>query len=374
MIKDKLNVVILIRSLNICVGGVQIMATKIANELSNRNYNITIITWDNDLEKFFPDSFYKINSKVEIVNLNIGTIQTKSNLATTFKRIYKLRKYLIQRKISTVVAFVEGTFWNALLATLFTNISVVAAERASPDRFNYLRKRKYKFLIMNIFRFAKKITVQFDQYVNRYPKYLRKKIISIPNAIENPRLDDEIILKKKNIVLCVARDCHQKNIEVLIRAFGLIDDNLNWKLKLCTTKGADKKFNSLINKLNISKKIQFISPRKDLSDLYKEAAIFCLPSYFEGFPNAMAEAMSYGNACIGFEDCLGVANLINPNSNGLLAKGINNPNTLSQSMERLMKDKKLLREFAINSKNYTKNFEPNIIYGRWDQLLKSINN
>ena len=42
------------------------------NELSKRSYNITIITWDNDLEKFFPDSFYKINSKVEIVNLNIG--------------------------------------------------------------------------------------------------------------------------------------------------------------------------------------------------------------------------------------------------------------------------------------------------------------
>ena len=267
MIKNKLNVVILIRSLNICVGGVQIMATKIANELSKRGYNITIITWDNDLEKFFPDSFYKINSKVEIVNLNIGTIQTKSNLVTRLKRIYKLRKCLLRRNISTVVAFVEGTFWNGLLATLFTNISVIAAERVSPDRFNYLRNRKYKFLIMNIFRFAKKITVQFDQYINMYPKYLRKKIIAIPNAIEYPNLDDNIFLNKKNIILCVARDCHQKNIEVLIRAFALIDNNLNWKLILCTTEGADKKFNTLINQLNISKKIEFLSPRKDLSNL-----------------------------------------------------------------------------------------------------------
>ena len=66
MIKDKLNVVILIRSLNICVGGVQIMATKIANELSNRNCNITIITWDNDLESS-SQLFYKINSKVEML-------------------------------------------------------------------------------------------------------------------------------------------------------------------------------------------------------------------------------------------------------------------------------------------------------------------
>ena len=374
MSKDKINVAILIRSLNLCVGGVQIMATKIANELSNRNYNITIITWDNELEKFFPDSFYKISSKVEIVNLNIGTIQTKSNLVTTFKRIYKLRKYLLQRNISTILAFVEGTFWNALLATIFTNISVVASERASPDRFNYLRNGKYKFLIMNIFRFAEKITVQFDQYINSYPKYLRKKIISIPNAIESPKLSNDIILNKKNIILCVARDSYEKNIEVLIRAFGMIDNNLNWKLILCTTEGADKKFNSLINQLNISKKIKFISPRKDLSDLYLESAIFCLPSYFEGFPNTMAEAMSYGNACIGFEDCLGIAYLINSNRNGLLAKGVNNPITLSQAMEKLMKNKKLLRQLAINSKNYTEHFQPNIIYEQWDQLLRSINN
>ena len=121
-----------------------------------------------------------------------------------------------------IIAFVEGCYWNALLASMLTKIKVIASERTSPDRFKYISLKKYKFLIMNLFRFAYKITVQFPSYVDHYPNYLHKKIKVIPNSVSNIHLDKGLIDKKEKIILCVARSCFQKNIPCLLRSFSLI--------------------------------------------------------------------------------------------------------------------------------------------------------
>lgn len=107
---------------------------------------------------------------------------------------------------------------------------------------------------------------------------------------------------KDNIILTVGRlGTYQKNTELLVNALLLVDKNLlkNWKIYLVGPVEPDfEKW--FIDKLKNSPiKDNFIltgniSNKKELHMLYSKAAIFALPSRFEGFPLVLPEALHYG--------------------------------------------------------------------------------
>ena len=62
-------------------------------------------------------------------------------------------------------------------------------------------------------------------------------------------------------------------------------------------------------------------PRERLRDLYRHARAFVYPSRYEGFPNALAEAMAAGLPAVAFANVSGVEDLISHGETGILAHG-----------------------------------------------------
>jgi glycosyltransferase involved in cell wall biosynthesis len=82
----------------------------------------------------------------------------------------------------------------------------------------------------------------------------------------------------------------------------------------------------------------------DALDHMRRAAIFVQPSFFEGLPLALQEAMLLGCACVG-TDIPGNKELIVQGQNGLLVpKG--DVAELAQALRRLMDDAELRDRFA----------------------------
>ena len=363
------NILLLVRSLYIYAGGVEAMSVEIANELSSRGYKVSILTWDNDFDETLPLDFYKIDKKISLFKLNIGSVKKKSSFLIRIKRILKIRKILLKQKTNILIAFVEGIYWNAILASFLTKIKVIASERVSPERFKYISLKKYKFLIMNLFRFAYKITVQFPSYVDYYPNYLQNKIKVIPNSVAKIDLTKEAFLKKEKIILCVSRCSFQKNIPCLLRAFSLIKNKQGWKLQIITNKYEEHPIDGIIKELKLTKDVEIVKPLSDISAFYEKASIFCIPSYYEGFPNALAEAMSFGASCIGFCECSGFNELIDNNKTGLLAEGINNPISLKNEIDKLMQDNKLRYTLGINASKFIKRYNKKEVFSKWEELI-----
>ncbi len=95
--------------------------------------------------------------------------------------------------------------------------------------------------------------------------------------------------------------------------------------------------------------IDWLGPRHDIPALLSRSRIACLPSYREGLPKALLEAMAAGLPLV-TTDVPGCRELVTPNVNGLLVPP-RDADRLAQALARLLADRGLCERFGkINRK------------------------
>lgn len=114
----------------------------------------------------------------------------------------------------------------------------------------------------------------------------------------------------------------QKNLKEMYQILGLIK-NLNWVLDIYgdgLTEDKNKLY-ELSQKLGISKRINYFGWQKDVWHTIQYANLLLLTSNYEGFPMAIAEAISYGIPVISADCPSGPRDIINSINGALYPKG-----------------------------------------------------
>lgn len=345
------------------------MSTSLANEMVQRGHTCHIISLDPENARMH----YDLHSAIKWHKISNISAKQKASWAERFSRFSTIRKILKTNKIDVAIGFQDGAFLSLATAALGTHIPVIAAERNSPSRFDFVKEGKFKNLRFNSFRLAQTITVQCSSYIKKYPQYLQRKIKVIPNPVFPADKASEPAgpNKKAKNILSVGRLSFQKNYHVLIEAFSRLErDFPDWNLIIVGDGEEYKKIKTQINRLHLDKKIKLIGYKKNPEKYYSESHLFCLPSRWEGFPNALAEAMAHGLPCVGFQDCSGVSDLINHEKTGLLAEGNDNSKSLEKSLRRLMERPDSRIQIGENAKDSMSRYNPNKIYDMWENFLK----
>ena len=218
---------------------------------------------------------------------------------------------------------------------------------------------------------AKKITVQFDAYTKHYPKALRNRIVTIPNPVYGVTLPRERRGGGGHVILYVARLCFQKNHQLLLHAFSLIaDDFKDWKIILVGDGEYRRQVSELISTLNLNGKVELVGPVVEVERFYAESDIFAFPSLFEGFPNALAEALASGLPCIGLHDTLGVNQLIQDGVNGLLVE--DNSKAFAGALVKLMGDSVLRYRMGAKASLITERYPPQTSFDLWESVILEV--
>jgi colanic acid/amylovoran biosynthesis glycosyltransferase len=247
------------------------------------------------------------------------------------------------------------------LANVAADVALLASQIGSavePERpwsWSFTMHGPTEFFDVRHFRLAEK--VRYARFVVCISDYARSQLMALsdPETWEKlhvihvglpieqfTRLGDEPPLRSDAEILCIGRLVPEKGQAVLLRAVAtLIERGHAVKLTIAGA-GQDKSSLELhAKRLGIASRVSFPGAvgQDQIRGLYEEASIFCLPSFAEGIPVVLMEAMAMRIAVVGTR-ITGIPELIEDGETGLLvAPGCDDQ--LSHSLERLLVDRQL---------------------------------
>lgn len=351
-------------------GGIERMSIAIMNDFVRRGHDVALITWD----KKDAAAFYKMDSRIAWHRLNIGDPALRAGVAVRVRRALAVRRLVRAFAPDVMIGFQHGTFLGLRIFTALMNIPVIAAERSAPDRFAYSREGRNREVILQSMRLADAVTIQCESYRASYPAYLHARMHTIPNPVfPADHYADPRGGAGAKMLLSVGRLSYQKNYPVLLKAFAaLASDHPDWSLTIAGEGEAHDELLNMIAALNMQGRIHLLGAVQDVASLYRRAQLFCLPSLWEGFPNALAEAMAHGLPCVGFAQCAGVRDLIRDGENGALAAGQNDADALADTLRTLMGDDDMRARLGHNAIKSVAAYAPDQIFAQWETLFRDV--
>jgi glycosyltransferase involved in cell wall biosynthesis len=221
---------------------------------------------------------------------------------------------------------------------------------------------------------ADAITVQFSRYSGKYPTFLQKKIWVIPNAV--PKIEESPSRKSQEpTFLFAGRFSFQKKAVELVDAFSEHLQNYpNSKLRIYGSGEKKHEIQNAISVRGIQNSVQILAPERNILNVFRTGDCICVPSIWEGFPNVLAEALSFGIPGIGFSNCDGVSDLLEDNVNGWVEFDDGNNHSLVKLLNRAAFDLSRNHLMALNCKNSVSKYSQDEISNMWNDLIEFVVN
>ncbi|WP_396196732.1 glycosyltransferase [Flavobacterium sp.] len=334
-----------------------------------------------------------INSKLsEVVNWTLIDSTAQSNKKTNiiirffraFLRILLLIFYLFNSKYHAVLIFTSNgmSFWEkglmVFISKVLSKANVIIAPRSGFIINDINKKGALSKFIKIVFDKSDYVICQskfwklyFENISNNY----NDKFQILENCIEFSKYENNVNeINHGDVIeiLFLAWVDKNKGIFELIDACRLLKkDKINFKL---TIAGNGNEFDEVKRKIelyNLENEISLYgwALNSDKVKLLKRSNIFVLPSYYEGYPNSLIEAMASSNACIA-TNVGSIPDIIENGINGYL---INPQNTIElyEKLRELLLDRKKIEILSLNAKQtIIKNNTSEIFTNKMRSILK----
>ena len=272
------------------------------------------------------------------------------------------------------IGFMFAGYATLAAAAAGTGVPVVASEHTAFD--HYRRRGVQARLLRSIPRRFSAFTIPSERVRLGYPPSVADRMTVIPNPLpkmvsdrRDPRANDE-----RKRLLAVGNLREEKGHSVLIEAFSRIaTDHPDWELRI--VRGGSAQERPRAGDRNTGPEGTGRKSRESSRDIaaeYAAANLFVMPSSYESFGLATAEALASGLPAVGFADCPGTSEIIQDGVNGLLVQGPDRAEALAAGLSRLMGEPALLAEFSSRAPLTVADYEAEGIVMRWEELLQSV--
>ncbi|WP_158161604.1 glycosyltransferase [Grimontia hollisae] len=361
------KIIIIINSMS--SGGAERVTSILANELAFLGMDVTLATY-----KSISNDFYELNGSIHRLVLENSLDQDINffkKINEHIKLIRKIRNLCMDRSETVVIGMMSHSAIHVALATIGKkNVKSIGSERSYPPRmplgkfWELIRKHSYRFLDELIVLSSEAMVWCYDNtYANRISIIANPVVYPIPYQAP-------IILTSKyintcdKVILTVGRMSEEKGHIGLIKSVeSILKKDNSWKLVIIGD-GPDKKsVQKIVKELGLDEKVKLPGKVGNLHDWYSQADMFVLCSDFEGFPNTLVEAMSYGVASISFDCDTGPRDIIENNVNGILVE--KDFDELKYYINLLAMDKSLRNKLGNEAKKIKSKFSKECFINKW---------
>lgn len=284
-------------------GGAERQFAGLAIALHTRGYEVKALAYHNNegYQKDFRDAGVDY-----LVLPHSGSQTSKFNA---------VRRQLAKERPDIVIAYKDGPNNIAcLIKALGAKWRLIVSDRNTLQGLSRSIKIQYGLL----YRFADFIVPNSHaqkEFIDRNFSHLSPKVHVITNFTDTETFSPDTSRRQRTdgdrkLVLTVARIAEQKNTLAYIEAVRELAPKWRDKAHIVWYGAPNVSEDNYavqcrdkITEYGLQDFFEFKKPVVGIAEVYRSADIFCLPSKWEGFPNALCEAMACGLPCFASDIC-----------------------------------------------------------------------
>ncbi len=288
-----MNFILIIDSLG--SGGAERQCVTLAISLKQRNHNVVILGYNQG------DHFLK-----EVNNHGIDYYLIEEY--NPIKRILKFKKEIKELRPNAIFAFLQTSSLLAELSSIPKKTWKLIVSERSDISYTYSFRTKIHLQLHRLADFVTTNSESSTSVILGKAPYLKKKLKTIYNGLDLDRFSppDVYSPNKKRILVVISSHQKHKNAKNLILALKKLKDSKISSLPRICWYGSDMSYSRdkpedtyqsnirLIAECNLENDFFLKKPVIDIENIYKKADALILPSFWEGLPNAVCEAMACG--------------------------------------------------------------------------------
>ena len=304
---------VLTQSFNPNAGGVQQTTFKLGKYFTEQGYEVAYFSFKVDGHK--ESSYGKLYQSVRKGGVaNIVNLDHLQDVCARFNPDFVINQMPYEYPLTERLGSIKGTYDFILLGclrnSLFSVVNNLEAamktllpeaiyplfnnglgKKIALERHKYLHRKSLKHILSNHDRYILLSPPNNTELKYFVGDFMQDKVLAIPNSI--PEVLDKTG-EKENIILHVGRlNDDQKRSDLLLPFWKACKDRLpDWKFIIVGDGPYKKILEEQVKKQNIDRVI--LTGFQKPEAYYKKASIFMMPSAYEGFPNTILEAQSYG--------------------------------------------------------------------------------
>ncbi len=364
-----MRIALIITSLG--AGGAERVMAALAGWLVARGHEVTLVTL-----AAAGGEFHRLDPGVRRVALGVTGDSTGAAgaVAGNARRVAAVRRAILDTRPGCVVSFMDRTNVLSIAATRGLGIPVIVSERVDP-RY-YAIGRAWSALRRLAYARADALVVQTESLrswaSDMAGPAARIRVIANPAWTESPTESDPPLRldPARHHLLAVGRLDMQKGFDLLIEAFARIAvSRPDWNLTIAGEGPERTRLEAQAAEAGLAGRVAMPGRVGGISALMRQSDLFVMSSRFEGFPNALLEAMACGVACVSFDCPSGPSDIIHDGVDGVLVPTIT-AGALADALLGLTGDKDLRARLASEAPAVCRRFAPDTVFAQWEALIR----
>ncbi len=353
-------------------GGAERIATTLSNAWAAGGHEVHIVT----LEPPDARSQYLLQSAIRVHPLDALNRSTSlsGTLLRTASRVRRIRATLRIIRPDVIVAFISEMNTLALLATRFLSVPVVVSERSHPElnRMGWLRRQARD----KTYPLATRLVVQSTSVRDWYRDRLGIHSVVIANpldlAVFSPPALSRTFAVDTGTIVSVGRLDQWKGHHTLIDAFArLAPSHPGWRLEIYGRGPLRKELKERLEGHGLKGRARLMGVTDRVADVLRAADIFAFASRYEGYPNAIIEALGCGCPVVA-TDCPGAsAEILGHGKHGVLVP-VEDVIAMAGELDALIRDPERRRVFSSNGPAAIAHLDTSVIAERWVEVFGDV--
>ncbi|HJR10618.1 MAG TPA: glycosyltransferase family 4 protein [Rhodanobacteraceae bacterium] len=351
-------------------GGAERVMTLLANAWVERGNEVTVITLASDRMDRYPLDPAVRRIALDVAGNSAGVLAA---IGHNVVRIRALRRAIAANRPDAVISFIAESNVRVLIAAAGLRVPVIISERTFLN--GHHMRGVWRTLRRWSYPRAAAIVAQTRRCAMELEALARRQVDVIANPVSIESRPDGAAGDERaggHILLAVGRLSPEKGFDLLIEAFAQVAPRRpGWNLVILGEGPLRDELAHKVAEQKLGGRISLPGFDAYVRRAMRRADLFVLSSRYEGFPNALLEAMTEGLACVSFDCDAGPRELIDHRNNGWLVPA-GDVHALAAALDALMGDADLRAQLGRRARDVGATYSLATILDQWNALVTSV--